>query len=383
MIMGIDLTSTPLIDTHCHPFALDQAEISVQEMRDAISVSLRGPSSPENETMLLGRLLVRSLSRLLDCEATWEAVVEARNAKARDDVRMYYQSLFDDANIRMLLIDSGFPLTPLITAQAFSEVMPCPVLEGYRIERFTMGTSFHDSGFASLTDFVEAIEVKLDEQAANPGVRFFKSVIAYLTGLDIHRVSEAEANAAWADHSKWGDLGEKILRDFLFWRVALKAREHDLPFQVHTGHTSNFNPWPNVNPILLTRLLNENEMSEVRFVLVHGGYPYCTEAGYITSVYPNVALDLSLMIPWSSIGIARRIEETLESAPTSKVMYGSDAIHCAEMYWVSSLVSRKALSKVLDRLVEEDVVDVDEAMEIAKAIFYRNAERIYGVSLPH
>lgn len=109
----------------------------------------------------------------------------------------------------------------------------------------------------------------------------------------------------------------------------------------------------------------------------HGGYPFNTEAGYITSVYPNVFLDLSLMIPWSSIGIARRIEATLELAPTSKLMYGSDAIMVPEMYWISALLAREALGKVLDGLVDEDVMDVPDALSIAEDVLYRTAERVY------
>jgi predicted TIM-barrel fold metal-dependent hydrolase len=131
----------------------------------------------------------------------------------------------------------------------------------------------------------------------------------------------------------------------------------------------------------MTPLLNDPAMQATSFVLVHGGYPYCTEAGYMTSVYPNVALDISLMIPWSSIGIAARIEQTLEAAPTHKIMYGSDAIFVPELFWISALNGRRALGRVLDRLVDEQVLGTAEAIEVARGILYRNAERIYRVPL--
>ena len=118
---------------------------------------------------------------------------------------------------------------------------------------------------------------------------------------------------------------------------------------------------------------------EVRFVLVHGGYPFNTEAGYITSVYPNVFLDFSLMIPWSSIGIADRIWQTLESAPTTKLMYGSDGIMVPELFWISAHNARRALGKVLDRLIEDDIVDEAEAESIGHDILHRTAGRVYGV----
>jgi predicted TIM-barrel fold metal-dependent hydrolase len=148
---------------------------------------------------------------------------------------------------------------------------------------------------------------------------------------------------------------------------------------VHTGHTSHNQPWRNANPIEITPFLNTPRMDEVTFVLVHGGYPYNTEAGYICSVYPNVFLDLSLMIPWSSIGVARRIEETLEFAPTSKVMYGSDGIMVPELFWISALNARQALGKVLDGLIADDVLDAGEAGDIARDVLHRTAERVYRV----
>jgi uncharacterized protein len=379
----MNLDAVPVIDTHCHPFPPSQSTISAQQLRDAISVSLRGEASPDNDSMLLGRMMTRSLARLLGTEPTWEAVVAARNERAGADLLGYHRTLFADANIALLMIDPGYPLT-YIAPDDFAGVVPCPVVEGYRIERFFGSAGGLDSVYGggmyrTLPDLVEAFRATLDAEAAKPGLRFFKSVIAYRSGLAIRKVSVQEALAAFAGRPAPGSPEEKTINDYLFWEAALKAREHDLPFQVHTGHTSHINVWPNTNPILLTPLLNQPEMQEVRFVLVHGGYPYCTEAGYLTSVYPQVALDLSLMIPWSSIGVARRIEETLESAPTRKVMYGSDGIMVPELFWISARNVRRALGRVLDRLIDEDVLDAAEALEVGRDILYRNAERVYGV----
>jgi predicted TIM-barrel fold metal-dependent hydrolase len=171
-----------------------------------------------------------------------------------------------------------------------------------------------------------------------------------------------------------------MVRDYLFRVICRKARGHGVPFQLHTGHTSHVNPWPNVNPILLTPVLNEAEIAATAIVLVHGGYPFCAEAGYLTSVYPHVSCDLSLMIPWSSVGIARRVLETLEAAPTAKVMYGSDGIHLPEMNWLGALVGRRGIATALASLVATDVLTAGEAEEVAADILARNARRIYGLN---
>ncbi len=377
----MNLDAIPVIDTHAHPFPPTQGEVTWGYMRDAMSESLRAETTPENDSILLARMLVRRLAKLLGCPPDRDAVMAARNELARDPAA-YHKLLWSDAGIAAVLVDPGFPAN-LIEAEAFAEVMPSPVYNGYRIERFAKGIKpgvpFDYDAYASFADLVEAFNAELDAEFARPGFCFYKSIIAYRTGLRLTVPTEAEASQAWADRSSYRSPGEKVLRDFLFHQTALKSLEHDVAFQVHTGHTSHDQPWPNSNPIEMTLFLNTPQMADVRFVLVHGGYPFNTEAGYITSAYANVFLDLSLMIPWSSIGIRRRIEQTLEFAPTGKVMYGSDGIMVPELFWISALNTRKALGHVLDDLVTEDIVDTDEANEIAHDVLYRTALRVYGL----
>ncbi|MGH2548605.1 MAG: hypothetical protein ACRDHN_04415, partial [Thermomicrobiales bacterium] len=275
----MNLDALPMIDTHCHPFPPEQGAISAQELLNAVGVSLARPASPLNESMMLTRMVVKGLAKLLGCAPGLSVVLEARNAIAGPDPAAYNALLFNDAKIVAALADPGYP-SPFIPINEFAAVLPCPVYEGYRIERFTGWESdsvFKQGKHASFADFVDEFRSILDREAARPEVIFFKSVIAYRTGLAINRVSPAEAQAAWETHPTKQDAGDKVLRDFLFWETAMKAKEHQLPFQLHTGHTSDSNPWPNVNPILLTPILNEPEMLDVPLVLVHGGYPFCTE----------------------------------------------------------------------------------------------------------
>ena len=379
----MDLAQIPVIDTHAHPFPPTQGEVAWSHLRDAMAVDLRAETTDDNDTMLLVRMLVKKLAALLDVPADKDAVTAARNAIAKDPLT-YHKLLWDDAKIAAVLVDPGFPSQTIETAD-FATVIPSPVYEGYRIERFAKGPSqavpFDYDAYDSFADLVEAFRAKLDEEAAKPEFTFYKSIIAYRTGLRLTNPSEADALVAWKERPSYRTPSEKLLRDFLFHETALKALEHDAAFQVHTGHTSHDQPWPNANPIEMTLFLNEPQMDEVRFVLVHGGYPFNTEAGYITSVYPNVFLDLSLMIPWSSIGIGQRILETLEAAPTSKIMYGSDGIMVPELFWISALNARKALGKVLDGLIDDEVIDNGEAEEIAKDVLYRTAQRVYGVNV--
>lgn len=377
----MDLRHIPAIDVHAHPFPAESRELSAQQLRDGISVSLRGPVSLINETMLLARLMVRELSRLLECEPTYEAIIMARNAASSDDYAAYIARLFEDANIETLLVDHGFPANPELPFEPFAALLPRRPIQGYRIERFFPAASFHgDTAPRPFDEVLSDFEERLDAAVRDEDCRFFKSVMAYRTGLAIESVDLEIARDAWGHHRRYGDAAEKVIRDYLFVFTAAKARQHGLPFQLHTGHTSHANIWPNTNPILLTPILNSGALDGTRLVLVHGGYPYCTEGGYLTSVYQEVYLDLSLMIPWASAGVARRIHQTLESAPVGKVMYGSDGIICPEMHWIASILGHRALGTVLDELIHAGFLTATEAEGAAHDVLHRNARHVYGIT---
>lgn len=381
---AIDLSAIPALDDHGHPFAADSVELTADLLRDSISVSLRGVTSTANESMLLSRITVRELARLFDCELTLDAVVAARNRMAAGDYRSYIGTLFADQNISGLLFDPGFPAEPVLRGDEFADLIPVPVWEGYRIERFfPYSGSFHgaagESPSRSFDDTLEAFEVQLDEEAARPGFAFFKTIMAYRTGLSIRPTARAEAASAWDAHRAYGDPQEKVIRDFLVHVTCAKARQYDVPLQMHTGHTSHVNPWPNVNPALLTPFLNQDEIGDTKIVLIHCGYPYSTEAGYLTSVYPLVWTDLSLMIPWASYGIAHRIEQVLESAPTEKVLYGSDGINVPEIAWIGALVGRRGLGQALAAISAAGYLTAGEIDEVAADILHRNAQRLYDL----
>ncbi len=383
--MPIDLADIPALDHHCHPFGADSVDLTAALLRNSISVSLRGDTSVLNESMMLSRVTVTELGALLGCEPTFDAVVAARNQAAITDYRSYIQTLYTAQNISGLLFDPGFPAEPVHRGDDFADLIPVPVWEGYRIERFfPYEGSFHgaagDAPTRSFGETIEAFEAALDIEAARPGFAFFKSIMAYRTGLAIRPTTFAEAETAWDAHRAYGEPTEKVVRDYLIHVTCAKARQYDVPLQLHTGHTSHNNPWPNVNPILLTPFLNQPDILETKIALLHCGYPYSTEAGYLTSIYPLVWCDLSLMIPWASVGIAARIEQVFEAAPTAKVLYGSDAINIPELNWLGALVGRRGLSQALARISAAGYFPLGEAQEIAADVLHRNVESLYGLA---
>ncbi len=93
--------------------------------------------------------------------------------------------------------------------------------------------------------------------------------------------------------------------------------------QFHTGLGDADIMLTRSSPALLQPLIAANPRTT--FVLLHAGYPYMREAGYLTAMYKNVYLDIGEVFPVVSRGGQEAsIRQVLELAPTNKVMWSSE-----------------------------------------------------------
>ena len=103
------------------------------------------------------------------------------------------------------------------------------------------------------------------------------------------------------------------------------------------------------------------------------------EAGYMANVLPRVYCDVSEGIPFAGHAARRIITETLEMAPLSKVVYGSDGFTVPEINYVSAMLGKRALAQVLEGLATDGMLSRAEAEEAARMILSENARRLYGL----
>jgi predicted TIM-barrel fold metal-dependent hydrolase len=133
------------------------------------------------------------------------------------------------------------------------------------------------------------------------------------------------------------------------------------------------------NPILLYDLINDPLVKNAKIILTHGGYPWIEEAGFLVNTYPNVYLDLSETIPFISIGVEEKLLNLFEMAPTNKIMYGSDGYNIPELHWFSSIQTKNALGRALNKLLKNEYIDEAWAKEIGEQILSNNAKLIYNL----
>jgi predicted TIM-barrel fold metal-dependent hydrolase len=323
------------------------------------------------------RYLVHQLAKFFDCELDLDSIVQERN-KVIQDYTGYVKRLYDDCGLTTLVADFGYPQPPVDRAQ-FTKDMPVEVVATYRIEPLIVELLDADIEWE---EFRRRYDDAIARAIEHEGFRGVKSIIAYRTGLDISPLSRTPDQGLQAlDAIRRGIGGQatKKLRDHLFCRALELCMEYDVPMQIHTGMGDYEVNLVLCRPALLMDLLRFPTFRACRVLLIHGGYPYHAEAGYMANVLPRVYCDVSEGIPFAANAARRIYAETLEMAPFSKVVYGSDGYNLPEFNYIGAKLGKTALAQALEDLVNGDMLSQVEAEEAAGLILAGNARRLYGL----
>ena len=393
--MKLDLSQLPVADVHCHPYTRKDT-LTADEFTSVTAfggssaaylaeggiavdaAALAGLQQLTRDTIYFRNMLHR-LGELLDCAAEVEQVVAARNrAIAAEGYAAYNTRLLQSAGVSTLVMDFGYPVPNVPVAQFRAEtgVEIAPI---FRIEVLIAELLKESIAWG---EWRRRFDDTLSDALAHQGFRGLKSIIAYRTGLDISPLSRNpdQGMQAWeAIQRGTGGGAMKKLRDYCFCRALELCMEHRVPMQIHTGMGDWQVQLTACRPALLMDLLRFPTFRACRVLLVHTGYPYHAEAGYMANVLPNLWLDVSEGIPFAGQAARRIISEVLEMAPLSRVCYGSDAFGSPEPFAVSALLGKRALAQALESLIDDGMLSPSEAQAAAVQILSQNARDLYGL----
>lgn len=378
----MDLTNLPVIDGHCHPFTHDNQRLTVTQLRDILMFREEGGAAPQAADTVTALLFLREAADFFGCSPTFEAVVEARNQQAAPDYAAYVARLFGAVGITTLLPDTGYPYWKKVTLAEYAGVVQAQDLyEVFRVEssfstRNGITLPSHTLDFG---EYVERFLAACRDAVANRGCVGLKTVIAYRTGLAVQPVSFEEARRAYAQDTDVDLQAQKQVRDYLFKQTARLAADLGVPFVIHTGFTALTKPWSYGNPTDLTPILTDPELGDTTFVLLHGGYPWVSAAGYIAANHPNVYVDLSEFNHATSFGLQRQFEEMLQFAPFTKLLFGSDGVAIPELNWYATILAKRALGNIFSGLVKERLMRTEQAERYAADIFSETACKVYDL----
>ena len=390
----VDFAGTRVWDVHAHPF-LDRGQISPDEF---LRLTSFGNADAENYFAEGGverdrtldaeitdwkrqttwhKLLVRELSAYFGVDRNLEAVVKARNAAVSAGYREYVGKLYESAQIDGIIFDDGYPLPQIPMDQVRGQI-PVSCQPIYRIEPLIARLLKDDLPWA---EFRQRYDDTISLALTSGGYVGVKSVIAYRTGLDISPLSRTPDQGFQAlDAIKRGLGGGsmKKLRDHLICRALELCMEHGVPMQIHTGMGDFEVNLVLCRPAYLMDLLRFPAYRACTVILVHTGYPYHREAGYMAHVLPRVYCDISEGVPFSGSGAAAILRELTEMAPLHKICYGSDAYSVPEGIYAAAKIGKRIVTKVMNELVADDVLTEAEAQDVGAMILSGATKRIYN-----
>jgi predicted TIM-barrel fold metal-dependent hydrolase len=386
----VDLGEAKVVDGHCHGWRMAELlERPPGEFLDRLTmlgaclISSDG-LDPADLPLLheltdsdpLSLACTLRLAELLGCDPTREGVSAARRDAFANGGTSYLQLLWEHAGIRGLVVDDGYPL-PRVDPRELAAEAGIDVHRVVRIEPVIARLRDAAPSYAALEDaFSSEIEA-----ACNDNAVAIKSVIAYRTGLDVKEWSREEVRSGylrWAE-ARFPETRElaKPVRDALLRRTLEIAKAAERPVHIHCGGGDPSVVLAYARPKDLFPFLDRHRDQPI--VLIHSGWPWLEEGAYAASILPRVYLETSIMTAWASLIMDQKLEAIMGIAPTAKIIFGSDESTEPEMAWISAIMAREALERVLANAVERRWMTAGDASRIGRGVLAQNCERLHGL----
>jgi hypothetical protein len=370
------VAAQPLLDHHCHGLLRSSGDLAgLLNEADGAATAAGMPFDS-----LAGLALRRWCPPLLGLppHASVESYQDRRAALGWEEVSRRFLGA---SGLAALCVDTGYTPADLLSPGETAELAGATAFEVVRLEQ--VAESLARSGVGP-ADFPDAYRSALSERVTAPSfgitVVGFKSSAAYRVGLELdgRRPADGEVTAAatrWLGGAAGGTpprLADEVLHRFFIWCGA----DLGLPIQFHVGYGDKDIDLDRCNPLLLTRLLRALEPTGVPVMLLHN-YPYHREAGYLAQVFPLVYADLGLATHNAGARATALLSEALELVPLRKFLFSSDAFGLPELYYLGTLLFRRALSAFLSSLVDAGDMSYADAERITRLIGAENARLAY------
>lgn len=293
----------PIVDNHAHP--LLKAEALTKHPLISITTEASGDAIHATSTSLAHIRGVKQLAHVLDCGQTWEAVVAAIEQRRIEDYEDWISECLD--GIETILVDDGLDAVDDVhdyawhnsfTRSGCKRIVRIETVAGRIIHKYGLECKDGDDVEELFDKVLDEFDAAVREAIADPEVVGFKSVICYRTGLDIPAVVDIalakssfnELVSDYAGPTGLARLQHPGLNDLVVHRTAALISEMPgwtkKPLQFHTGLGDNDITLTKSSPSHLQEFIRT--YPTVPIVLLHAGYPFTRELGYLATVYPNV-----------------------------------------------------------------------------------------------
>ncbi|KAH7124728.1 hypothetical protein EDB81DRAFT_872407 [Dactylonectria macrodidyma] len=389
--------TTPIIDNHAHP--LLRPAVGYPAPMLSITTEAEGSALDATTTSLSHLRAVRQLADVLGCEPTWNSVSNAleRKREGTDTYENWIKTCL--GGIHSILVDDYLGNEDANEAyDYFDKFTPARSKRIVRIEHVAtllieLACIEHSGPEAAFSSFVSSLRHSISQDLANPVVVGFKSVICYRTGLAIpQHPDQDKAFAAFQEiHShrqqpgaaSFTRLQHEGLNEYVVHCLASIISEsgalHPKPIQFHTGLGDNDITLTKASPSHLQQFVKQYPIVPV--VLLHSGYPFVRDAGYMATVYTNVYADIGEVFPMvSRDGQETIVRQILEICPSSKVIWSTDGHWYPETYFLAVIQIREAFETVLCEYVRKGDLTWQQATRFVEDMLFHNSNKLYDLS---
>jgi len=239
---------------------------------------------------------------------------------------------------------------------------------------------------ADLAGYEAFVRQTLADNQKKGGVAM-KFEAAYFRTLYFRDPPREKVEAIYTKYRSGGVPTEEDYRtfqDYIFRLLIDQAGKLKLPVHFHSAvGIGDYFSLRNGNPLNLENVLRDPRYSSVKFVLIHGGYPYTLDMIWLTAA-KNVYTDSSLMGYYVYPSELKTILKQWISIYPEKIMFGSDAfpfndaVGAEETFWLAVRSARTAVAAALAELVAEGAFPEEKALELAHMYLHDNAAKLYG-----
>lgn len=212
-----------------------------------------------------------------------------------------------------------------------------------------------------------------------------KSQAAYSRNIDFEDVPAETAAPVFRKKMQNETLTsqeQKQLEDHLFWYAVRQATACRLPVKLHTGYYAGQNSMPlsrlQGNPGAAADLCRKSP--ETTFVFMHIGYPYYEEMISLAKQWTNAYIDMCWAWIISPVAGVNFLSQYLVTAPANKVLTFGGDYRPVEPVVGHAAIARRGITNSLVRLVEDNWLSVDAALDLVEPIMRGNAYRLFRLN---
>jgi uncharacterized protein len=368
--MALDSDAGPrLVDHHCHGVIVEDLGRSRFEalMNEAARPSPLGTTLFES---MEGLALRRWCAPVLDLEPLASAAdyLARRLELGAEEVARRFLTASATAEF---LVDGGYTPDSVTTAEELAALAGGRSHHILRLESIAQDLL---AGGVEPSELPDRVVQALQESTALGA----KSIAAYRVGLALPATKPSLDTVvnALAAVQQGPDGAFRIAHPAVNGWLAWTAIEVGLPLQFHVGYGDSDVDLHECDPLLLTGFLRATEDRGVPVLLLHN-YPFHRNAGYLAQVFDHVFMDVGLATHNTGALSVAVVREALELAPFGKMLYSSDAYGLPELYHLGSTLFRRALSGVLETLMDDGQATRPDADRITALVCAENASRVY------